>query len=235
MGIPGPKGDRGDEGPRGLSGKAFEIKKIYGSYAAMMADVGNLDLAFGDFALISSNNQADPENGKLYVFNGNSFYIVTDFVGPQGVQGPQGVRGDVGPPGETGPQGVRGDAGPTGPMGPAGPPGVQGPPGAAGQKGDKGDKGDGLSFEDLTAAQLAAIKGPKGDTGPAGEAISAWLSTRDYAHPSMALSSAGQLYITKQSSGPGFGGGQAVTNTAYWVPYLSFATLAEIQAAIQVA
>ena len=56
----------------------------------------------------------------------------------RGAAGAKGEKGEKGDPGETGPQG------PTGP------------------------KGEAFTYDDFTAAQLAALKGPKGDTGPAG-------------------------------------------------------------------
>ena len=68
----------------------------------------------------------------------------------------------------------KGEKGDTGPQGPAGPKGEKGDTGPAGQKGDTGDtgpqgpKGDAFTFEDFTTEQLASLKGPKGDTGPAG-------------------------------------------------------------------
>lgn len=54
-----------------------------------------------------------------------------------------------------------------GPQGPAGPTGPQGP---KGDKGDTGPAGVGRAFtySDFTSEQLAALKGPKGDTGAQG-------------------------------------------------------------------
>lgn len=63
-----------------------------------------------------------------------------------------------GPPGERGPQGIQGI------------PGEQGPAGETGPAGPKGDKGDPFVYEDFTAEQLAALKGPKGDQGEKGDA-----------------------------------------------------------------
>lgn len=72
-----------------------------------------------------------------------------------GATGPQGPTGPTGP---TGPQGPKGDTGETGPTGPQGPQGPQGPAGADGT----------VSFDDLTPAQKAELKGDPGPQGPAG-------------------------------------------------------------------
>lgn len=77
--------------------------------------------------------------------------------------------------GDTGPQGPKGDTGAAGPRGPAGAQGAKGDTGAQGPKGDtgpageKGEKGDAFTYADFTVAQLAALKGEKGDKGAQGE------------------------------------------------------------------
>ena len=43
--------------------------------------------------------------------------------------------------------------------------GAAGPAGAPGAKGDKGEKGDAFAYADFTAAQLAALKGDRGEKG----------------------------------------------------------------------
>lgn len=101
--------------------------------------------------------------------------------GVQGPQGSQGIKGDIGPQGPAGPQGPKGDTGPQGKQGdkgPIGPQGIegkvgktgaQGPKGDKGEKGDKGDqgiqgpqgpKGDKLTYQDLTTADLVALRTP---------------------------------------------------------------------------
>lgn len=62
------------------------------------------------------------------------------------IPGSRGIQGEVGPQGEPGPKGQKGDPGP------------------------KGDKGDPFTYNDFTADQLAALKGPKGDQGIQGVA-----------------------------------------------------------------
>lgn len=86
----------------------------------------------------------------------------TGATGAQGPQGPTGPKGDKGDTGEQGPKGDKGDTGATGATGPQGEKGDTGPQGA------KGDKGDAFTYADFTVAQLAALKGEKGDTGAQG-------------------------------------------------------------------
>ena len=86
--------------------------------------------------------------------------------GDTGATGAQGPKGETGATGATGPQGPKGE---TGARGPQGEQGIQGETGPAGPQGAKGDKGDAFTYDDFTAAQLAALKGDKGDTGPQGE------------------------------------------------------------------
>lgn len=70
------------------------------------------------------------------------------------------VNGQTSPPltGPAGPVGPRGATGATGARGPQGPQGPQGPPGADGK----------MTFEELTPAQRASVKGDKGDKGDPG-------------------------------------------------------------------
>ena len=70
--------------------------------------------------------------------------------GPQGNVGPKGDTGDVGP---VGPKGDTGSAGPIGPQG---------------ERGPSGPKGDAFKYEDFTAAQLEALRGPQGIPGERG-------------------------------------------------------------------
>ena len=94
--------------------------------------------------------------------------------GPQGETGPQGPQGETGPQGpqgKTGPQGPQGEQGPQGPKGDTGATGPQGPKGDTGATGPQGPQGNAFTYEDFTAAQLAALtgpQGPKGDTGATG-------------------------------------------------------------------
>lgn len=91
QGPKGDKGDKGDQGPRGFqgpAGKPYQIKQTFPSVKSM-TDSGGKGFENGDFALISSDVQ-DPDNAKLYVWNGKQFSYLTDMSGAQGIQGPVG-------------------------------------------------------------------------------------------------------------------------------------------------
>lgn len=78
--------------------------------------------------------------------------------GDDGIQGIQGQKGDKGDKGDQGDQGSKGEKGDTGLQGP------QGLKGDTGATGARGPKGDAFTYNDFTEAQLAALKGPKGDS-----------------------------------------------------------------------
>ena len=168
----GPKGDKGDkgdtgpqgpQGPIGPAGKNFNIKKTFESVSAMEASKG-AGFIDGDFTMIASN-ASDPDNSKLYVWDGSKFVYISDLSGAQGIQGPQGIQGIQGVQGKqglTGPQGPKGDKGDkgaTGPQGPKGDKGETGPQGPQGVKGDAGIQGP---------AGRDGSEGPQGKTGPQG-------------------------------------------------------------------
>ncbi|OYS79019.1 hypothetical protein CBG04_08020, partial [Limosilactobacillus reuteri] len=74
QGVQGPQGERGltgERGPQGPAGKAFNIKKTFGSVVAMEASNGS-GFEDGDFAMIASE-VADPDNSKMYVWDGKTF------------------------------------------------------------------------------------------------------------------------------------------------------------------
>ena len=182
-GVAGPKGDRGatglqgpqgiqgntgaigPQGPIGPAGKNFNIKKTFGSVSAMEASKG-AGFTDGDFTMIASN-VSDPDNSKLYVWDGSKFVYISDLSGAQGIQGPQGIQGIQGVQGKqglTGPQGPKGDKGDTGATGLQGPKGDKGDTGPQGPQGVKGDTGSqGPVGRDGSA-------GPQGKTGPQGPA-----------------------------------------------------------------
>lgn len=86
-----PRGLQGEDGPRGFqgpAGKNFQIKQTFASIEAMN-DTKGAGFEDGDFALITSNTQ-DPDNAKLYVWDGSKFNFLTDMSGSQGIQGPVG-------------------------------------------------------------------------------------------------------------------------------------------------
>lgn len=93
--------------------------------------------------------------GNLTRINSQGRKPLGNIMGPQGATGPQGEQG---PKGNTGAPGPQGEQGPQGDMGP------QGPQGPAGRDGT-------VSFDQLTPAQKAELKGdpgPQGVPGPQG-------------------------------------------------------------------
>lgn len=86
-------------------------------------------------------------------------FTYADFT-PEQLAALKGEKGDKGDPGDKGAQGDKGEPGSKG---------DKGDPGSAGSTGAKGDKGDPFTYNDFTAAQLAALKGEKGEKGDPGE------------------------------------------------------------------
>lgn len=118
QGIQGERGEQGEQGPQGIqgvAGKDFSIAETFPSVATMNSSGGD-GLTNGDFVMISSTVE-DPDNAKLYLWNGTEFTFVTDMSGATGIKGErgeQGIQGPQGPKGDTGPQGVQGIQGPAG-------------------------------------------------------------------------------------------------------------------------
>ena len=178
-GPQGPKGDTGDRGPQGIqgntgatgpqgpigpAGKNFNIRKTFESVSAMEASKG-AGFTDGDFTMIASN-VSDPDNSKLYVWDGSKFVYISDLSGTQGIQGPQGIQGI---------QGIQGKQGLTGPQGSKGDKGDKGDRGDIGPQGDKGDKGKSAYQVWLDSGHTGTqtdfinfLKGPKGNTGATG-------------------------------------------------------------------
>ena len=109
QGVQGIQGERGDQGPQGIqgiqgvSGNDFSIAETFPSVASMSSD----NLTKGDFVMISSTVE-DPDNAKLYLWNGTEFTFVTDMSGATGIKGDTGEQGIQGPQGEKGEQGKQG-------------------------------------------------------------------------------------------------------------------------------
>lgn len=158
QGPEGPPGARGADGAQGPKGDPF----TYADFTA--AQLAALKGPKGD--------QGEPgKNGTAMTYEMLTDAQKAALVGPQGPAGPQGAAGPAGPAGAAGPQGPKGDkgeAGATGPQGPRGYTGSTGPEGPRGPKGEDGLNAAAITYENLTAAQKAALKGPKGDTGATG-------------------------------------------------------------------
>jgi len=95
VGATGKTGDKGDPG------KDFKIVKTFPSIAAMTGD----GFSDGDFTMIASDVN-DPDDGKLYVWNGTGFTYIADLSGSQGIKGDTGDKGDKGDKGDPGEQGL---------------------------------------------------------------------------------------------------------------------------------
>jgi len=119
-GSQGTQGVIGYTGSKGDSGLGFTIAKIYSSVAALTADTTPTGIVAGQFALIETGNVENPENSRLYLWNGSAYTYVSDLSGAQGITGPQGVIGYTGSQGVigyTGSQGTQGVIGYTGSQG----------------------------------------------------------------------------------------------------------------------
>lgn len=118
QGIQGERGEQGEQGPQGIqgvAGKDFSIAETFPSVASMNSSGGD-GLTKGDFVMISSTVE-DPDNAKLYLWNGTEFTFITDMSGATGIKGDtgeQGIQGEQGIKGDTGPQGIQGIQGPAG-------------------------------------------------------------------------------------------------------------------------
>lgn len=80
---------QGQQGFRGPAGKDFEIKQTFDSVAAMNDSKG-AGFDDGDFTMIVSDTQ-DPDNAKLYVWDGKEFKYIGDLPGAQGIKGDTGL------------------------------------------------------------------------------------------------------------------------------------------------
>jgi hypothetical protein len=128
-GYTGSQGVIGYTGSKGDSGLGFTIAKTYASVAALTADTNPTGIVAGQFALIETGDVENPENSRLYLWNGSAYTYVSDLSGAQGITGPQGV---IGYTGSQGTQGVIGYTGSQGVIGYTGSQGVIGYTGSAG-------------------------------------------------------------------------------------------------------
>jgi len=106
QGERGEQGEQGQQGIQGVAGKDFSISKTFPSVVSM----NGTGLKTGDFVMISSTIE-DPDNAKLYLWNGMGFTFVTDMSGATGIKGDtgeQGIQGKQGIQGEQGKQGIQG-------------------------------------------------------------------------------------------------------------------------------
>jgi hypothetical protein len=163
----------------------FQIAKIYLSVAALEADINPSGIVAGEFAIIETGNNDDPENSRLYLWNGTAYSYVTDLSGAvgltgiQGEQGVQGVTGFTGSRGFTGSIGFTGSRGFTGSTGFVGSIGYTGSQGDIGYTGSQGDIGYTGSQGDIgyTGSQGdIGYTGSQGDIGYTGSAVPGMVS-----------------------------------------------------------
>lgn len=94
-------GETGKKGEKGDPGKDFRIVKTFPS----IAEMNGTGFSDGDFTMIASDVN-DPDDGKLYVWNGTGFTYIADLSGSQGIKGDTGKTGDTGEKGDPGDQGL---------------------------------------------------------------------------------------------------------------------------------
>jgi hypothetical protein len=150
--LVGAKGDKGDKGD---AGKDFKIVKTFPS----IAEMNGTGFSDGDFTMIASDVN-DPDDGKLYVWNGTGFTYIADLSGSQGIKGDTGAKGDKGDKGDIGDQGLSAyqvavNAGFSGSV-------DQWLASLVGAKGDKGDKGDDAVINIVTQANYDALADKSG-------------------------------------------------------------------------
>ncbi len=87
-------------GARGATGEPFAIYKTYNSIADMQADANNVPE--GKLVVIASVSETDPDDGKLFVKNGQGFTFLVNLSGMTGIKGDPGRDGYDGADGTDG-------------------------------------------------------------------------------------------------------------------------------------
>lgn len=101
LAIAGPTGPMGPQGPQGPAGTNA---KWYSGYEILVGS------GYSDGDMFLSTNSAT--NGFVYRYADNTWTLVGNIRGPQGIQGPKGPIGPQGPVGPQGPQGPQGSPAP---------------------------------------------------------------------------------------------------------------------------
>lgn len=170
--IEGPKGSTGATGATGPTGLGFAITKVYGSLSELEADTSPVGIVPGQFAIITAPTVSDPDNAKLYLWNGQNYIYTVDLSGAAGIQGPQGATGIIGATGiqgATGPQGIPGTFAGMGSTGATGEPGSPGgATGATGTQGNIGPVGATGTQGNIGPVGASGATGPRGFVGLTG-------------------------------------------------------------------
>ena len=140
-GYDGSIGATGYTGSKGDTGLGFTIAKTYISVAALTSDTTPTGIASGQFAIIDTTNVEDPDNSRLYLWNGATYTYISDLSGAQGIKGETGYTGSGGYLGSTGYTGSGGYLGSTGYTGSQGCIGYFGSTGYTGSGGYLGSTG----------------------------------------------------------------------------------------------
>ena len=110
-GAIGPQGIQGIQGITGNTGQGFVIAKVYATRVALESDTAPTGINSGEFAIVTTANANDPDNSRLYLWNGTAYIYISDLSGAQGIQGATGNDGAQGIQGAAGAQGIQGVAG----------------------------------------------------------------------------------------------------------------------------
>lgn len=198
-GAKGAKGDKGDPfvyddftpeqlaglvGPAGTSIESVVLNNDY-----------TLTFTYTDGETYTTGSVRGPK-GDAFTYEDFTPEQLAALTGPQGPEGPAGADGAQGPAGADGADGAQG---PQGIQGNAGPSGVGIASVTQGEQdntvritlsngtyyeveldtiqGPQGEKGDTFTYSDLTPAQIASLKGAKGDTGAQGNAGTITIGT----------------------------------------------------------
>jgi hypothetical protein len=84
----------GPVGPIGPTGKNFIIAKTYATVDLLLADNSPTGILVGEFAVIVSTT-ADPDNGRVYLWDGTQYTYMLDMSGIDGLVGPVGPAGPL--------------------------------------------------------------------------------------------------------------------------------------------
>lgn len=201
------KGEKGEQGEKGDKGNAFTYADFTEAQLASLKGEKGDKGEKGEKGDTGATGATGPANvlsiGSVIsgtvpsvTITGESPNQVLNFVLQKGEKGEKGDKGEKGETGATGPQGEPGPAGKDGAKGADGLPGKDGADGAPGKDGTNGR--DGVTFTPSMSAagdlswtndgglanpETVNLKGPKGDTGPAGADGKTPVKGTDYFTP----------------------------------------------------